>query len=168
MAPAHDVDLRHGNRLRLRLARPRADPEPAAGQPEALGNAIKPYYGRAAGNRLTTLLTEHIELAVPVLVAAKAGDNDSLGKAVEDWYRNARQVGNFLARTNPAWKSARGMMKEHITQTVAYASDQLQGDFARSIKDYDAAEMHMVMLGDQISAGIVKEFPRRFRARRFR
>ena len=128
-----------------------------------IGNAIKPFYGKAAGNELTKLLTEHIQLAVPVLVAAKKGDSDALDTAVADWYANARQVGSFLAKANPAWKGARKMLKVHITQTVAYASDQLQGDYAKSIADYDEAEEHMLMLADQLSAGIIKEFPGRFR-----
>ena len=128
-----------------------------------IGNAIKPFYGKAAGNKLTALLTEHIQLAVPVLVAAKKGDSDALDAAVADWYRNAREVGSFLAKANPAWKGARKRLRVHITQTVAYASDQLQGDYAKSIRDYDEAEGHMLMLADQLSAGIIKEFPGRFR-----
>ena len=128
-----------------------------------IGNAIKPFYGKAAGNKLTALLTEHIQLAVPVLVAAKKGDSDALDAAVADWYRNAREIGSFLAKANPAWKGARKMLKVHITQTVAYASDQLHGDYAKSIRDYDEAEGHMLMLADQLSAGIIKEFPGRFR-----
>jgi hypothetical protein len=128
-----------------------------------IGKAIKPFYGRAAANELTALLTEHIELAVPVLVAAKSGDDVALDAAVADWYRNARQIGRFLAKANPAWKDARGMMRTHITQTIAYASDQLQGDYAKSIKDYDEAEHHMLMLANELSAGIIKEFPGRFR-----
>ena len=128
-----------------------------------IGNAIKPFYGKAAGNKLTVLLTEHIQLAVPVLVAAKNGDSDALDTAVANWYENARQIGGFLAKANPAWKGARKMLKTHITQTVAYASDQLQGDYAKSIEDYDKAEEHMLMLADQLSAGIIKAFPGRFR-----
>jgi hypothetical protein len=42
-----------------------------------IGNAIKPYYGAAAGNRLTKLLRTHILEAVPVLVNAKAGNKPS-------------------------------------------------------------------------------------------
>lgn len=128
-----------------------------------IGNAIKPYYGKAAGNKLTALLTEHIQDAVPVLVAAKAGNSDALDAAVATWYANARQVGGFLASANPAWKGARGMLKTHITGTVAYAGDQLQGNYAQSIKDYGKAEAHMLMLGDELAAGIIKQFPQRFR-----
>ena len=39
-----------------------------------IGNAIKPYYGNAAGDKLTTLLKEHITTAAEVVAAAKAND----------------------------------------------------------------------------------------------
>src|SRR5690349_22597012 len=39
-----------------------------------IGNAVKPFYGRKAGNQLTRLLREHILGAVALLQAAKSGD----------------------------------------------------------------------------------------------
>jgi hypothetical protein len=37
-----------------------------------IGNAVKPFYGAAAGNKLTSLLRTHILEAVPVLEARQA------------------------------------------------------------------------------------------------
>src|SRR6516225_5889705 len=47
-----------------------------------IGNAIKPFYGATAGNKLTGLLRAHILAAVPVLRYAKSGDKTKLMKAV--------------------------------------------------------------------------------------
>src|SRR2546425_10180561 len=41
-----------------------------------IGNAIKPFYGEAAGSQLTALLTSHIILARNILVGAQAGNTD--------------------------------------------------------------------------------------------
>jgi hypothetical protein len=41
---------------------------------------------------LTSLLRAHILEAVPVLVAAKAGDKAKLTQALDAWYANARQI----------------------------------------------------------------------------
>lgn len=129
-----------------------------------IGNAIAPYYGDAAATQLTALLTTHIKDAVPVLVAAKAGDTAALDTAVAAWYANAQEIGDFLATANPNWKQAdmRDMMKSHITQTIGYATDLLTGDYAKAITDYDAAEAHMVQMADMLSTGIIAQFPDKF------
>src|SRR5690348_9226957 len=46
-----------------------------------IGNAVKPFYGRKAGNQLTRLLREHILGAVALLQAAKSGDSTAIAKA---------------------------------------------------------------------------------------
>ena len=131
-----------------------------------IGNAIKPYYGRAAGNRLTTLLREHITGAVALLQAAKANDAARLGTAKDAWYANGRQVADFLNRANRRnWprSTMRSMMKTHLDQTLAEAVAQLTGEHARSVREYDAIEHHILEMSDALAAGIVAQFPRRFR-----
>ena len=129
-----------------------------------IGDAIKPYYGKKAGNALTTLLRTHITEAVPVLSAAKAGDQAGLDAAIKAWKSNARQIADFLAAANPHWGKAqmRQMMATHIDQTVAYAAAQLQGHYARSIRIYGHAEHHMLGMADMLSKGIIAQFPGRF------
>jgi hypothetical protein len=45
---------------------------------EDIGNAISPYYGNDAAMKLTALLKDHINIAVDLVAAAKAGDNTRL------------------------------------------------------------------------------------------
>jgi hypothetical protein len=130
-----------------------------------IGDAVKPFYGDEAGAALTKLLKAHINGAVPILTAAKAGDTAALNKSVVAWYRNANQIADFLARANPEWAKAemRLMMKGHIDQTLAYATAHLQGRYADSIKAYGAAEAHMLEMADLLSSGVVAQFPDKFR-----
>ena len=129
-----------------------------------IGDAIKPLYGDAAGDQLTVLLTEHITDAVPVLTAAKAGDNAALETAVADWYANAKEIGAFLASANPNWDKAemQDMMQMHITQTIAYASDALVGDFDKAVTDYGIAEAHMNEMSNMLAAGLIQQFSSEF------
>ena len=129
-----------------------------------IGDAVSMFYGDDAGEALTGLLEDHINGAVPILVAARDGDTKALNPAVADWYANAKEIGDFLAGANPAWDKGemRKMMKGHIDQTLAYATAQLQGDYAASIKAYGTAEQHMLHMADLLSDGIVEQFPEQF------
>ena len=50
---------------------------------------------------LTALLEEHIQGAVALLKAAKAGDKARSPQATEAWYANADAIADFLNSANP-------------------------------------------------------------------
>lgn len=130
-----------------------------------IGDAIEVYYGKEAGDQTAKLLTEHIEGAVPVLQAAKDGDDAALKKATDAWYANAKEVGDTLAETNPAWLAAdtADMLKMHIDQTIEYSVDLLNQDFEAAVKAYGEAEAHMAAdMADTMTNGIVEQFPEKF------
>jgi hypothetical protein len=131
-----------------------------------IGNAIKPYYGRAAGNQLTALLKEHIVGAVALVTAAKAGDQNLIGQRSDEWYANGNEIADFLHEANSRnWsqKAMRRMMKGHLDQTVSEAVNRLSGRYDADVRDYDAIHDHILMMADTLSKGIIKQFPRRFR-----
>jgi hypothetical protein len=131
----------------------------------AIGNAMKPFYGRAAGNRLTTLLRTHIKLAVPVLQAAKAGDKQALKRALDDWYANGDQIAAFLSKANPvSWPLAatRSMMRAHLKLTTDEAAARLAGKWQADVAAYDRVREEILMMSDTLADGIVHQFPGRF------
>lgn len=132
---------------------------------EDIGNAIKPYYGEAAGNALTVLLKAHIVSVVEVITAAKHGDQDKLKEAINKSYKNAQEIGDFLANANKYWPKdfVRDMLKTHIDQTLVYATAIQHDDFASGINSYGEAEHHMMMLADALSNGIIAAFPDKFK-----
>ncbi|OQA38588.1 MAG: hypothetical protein BWY52_03266 [Chloroflexi bacterium ADurb.Bin325] len=130
-----------------------------------IGQAIAPYYGQEAADKLAELLTEHITGAVPVLTAAKTGDEAGLDQALADWHANAKEIANFLSAANPEhWppSATEPMLKQHIDTTVAYSVDLLKGDYAAAIQHYDEAYDHMMMLADTLAQGLVASFPEKF------
>lgn len=132
-----------------------------------IGNAIKPFYGDAAGAELTTLLRTHITTAADLLSAAKANDATAVATAKDAWYANADDIAAFLSKANPDhWPEAtlKDAMHMHLDQTLAEATDRLAGDTAKEIADYDAIEHHILAMADTLSAGIVAQFPDRFAA----
>jgi hypothetical protein len=130
-----------------------------------IGNAIKPYYGRAAGNKLTALLKEHITGAVALLQAAKSGDSAAIATASNAWYANTNEIADFLHNANPhnwARGEMRAMMKTHLDETLKEAQDRLEGKYAADIRDYEAIHRHILKMADELSAGIMRQFPKRF------
>ncbi len=132
---------------------------------QQIGTAIKPYFGEEAGSTLASLLTEHIQLAVPVLTAAQNGDNAALQESLDNWYANAQAVGDHYAAINPEnWDQAtlRDMWKTHITQTVGYSVALLQNNLDDAIVKYQEAYDHMMGMGDIMAQGIAKKSPSSF------
>jgi len=131
-----------------------------------IGNAIKPFYGKAAGNQLTDLLTQHILTAAELLGAAKSNDQAAFQQASDDWYANARDIARFLHSANPHhWAHAdlRMMMRDHLDLTLQEAAQQLGGDFEASVASYDQVETEILHMADMLSAGIIAQFPAKFR-----
>jgi hypothetical protein len=130
-----------------------------------IGNAVKPYYGAAGGNKLTALLQAHITAAVGVLKAAKSGDAQAVAKAKAAFFANGNQVAAFLHAANPEhWALAdmRTMMRIHLNQVIALAVDQLDGHYAAAIRLYGVYIDHILNMADMLSTGIIQQFPSRF------
>ncbi len=131
-----------------------------------IGNAIKPYYGEEAGNKLAALLKDHILGAVEVLKAAKAGDKAQLEAANRKWQANGNDIAVFLSTANPKhWPEAtmKTEMKKHLDLTLTEASNRLSGKYAEDVKDYDRVHEHMLHFADTLSSGIQGQFPDKFK-----
>jgi hypothetical protein len=130
-----------------------------------IGNAVKPYYGDAAGTALTKLLQSHINDAVAVLKAAKSGDTKATTTAETAFYANGVQVAQFLHSANPTYWSLgvmETMMRVHLNQVIGLATDQLTGHYSVGVALYGAYIAHLLDMADMLSSGIEQQFPTRF------
>jgi hypothetical protein len=131
-----------------------------------IGNAVKPFYGGKAGDQLTALLKGHINAAVALLQAAKSGDSQATATARTAFYANGNAVARFLHSANPhhwALPAMKTMMRVHLNQVVALATDQLEGRYADAIRLYDVYIAHILDMADMLSTGIIQQFPAQFR-----
>jgi hypothetical protein len=131
-----------------------------------IGDAIKPFYGEAAGQELTRLLREHILIAADLVAAARGGDQAAVADAQSRWTANADEIAGFLASANPrSWQldEMQAMLREHLRLTTNEALARLQGDWAADVAAYDQIHLQALEMADMLSTGIVDQFPRRFR-----
>ncbi|HET7145836.1 MAG TPA: hypothetical protein VFI10_01460 [Gaiellaceae bacterium] len=129
-----------------------------------IGNAIKPFYGAAAGTKLTSLLRQHILIAADLIAAAKNGDRAATTKQAARWTANANQMAAFLAGANPAWKlgAMKAMFHDHLRLTTDEVLARLNGTWAADVKAYDEIVRQARHMADMLSDGIVDQFPARF------
>ena len=133
-----------------------------------LGNAVKPFYGNAAGAELTRQLRLHILIAADVVVAAKAGDQAKLADAQARWAKNGEDIAAVLASVNPRhWRLAtmKAELRMHLKLTTDEAVARLTGNWTADVAAYDKIHRHALLRADLLSAGLVKQFPQRFRQR---
>jgi len=131
-----------------------------------IGNAIKPFFGEEAGKKLSTLLRDHIMIAVDVVKAAKAGRAAELEAANKKWSANAEDIAVFLSGANPNWTRPElsDMLHKHLEYTTQEVVSRLKKDWAGDIQAYDEGHAHMLMFADMLTRGIVMQFPDKFKS----
>ena len=146
------------------------DAQAAAGRlmknQEDIGNAVAKFYGAAAGRQLTTLLKQHISIAVDLIKAAKASDKAAQQQADAKWQQNAVDIADFLSKANPNWPRATlvDLMKKHLSTTTDEVVARLNKNWDGDVRAFDAVYEHILMMSDALADGIVKQFPDKFGA----
>ncbi len=131
---------------------------------EDIGNAVVPFYGKAAGEKLTQLLKEHIYIAVDLVGAAKTGNQKKFAEADARWTRNANDIAVFLGKANNYWpeKTVTDLLNLHLKLTKEEAVARLNKNWEEDIGKFDEIFTEILVLADALAEGIIKQFPNRF------
>ena len=131
-----------------------------------IGGAVAKYYGDSAGRQLTSLLKQHISIAVDLIKAAKAGDKAAQQQADTKWQKNGEEIADFLSKANPNWPRATlaDMMKKHLSTTTDEVVARLSKKWDEDARAFDAVYDHILHMSDALADGIVKQFPEKFSA----
>jgi len=127
-----------------------------------IGDAVKPFYGDDAGNKLTALLKDHILVAVDLIDAAKANDKAKQNDATRRWQANADEIATFLSKANPQnWPEAemKSMMREHLDLTTQEVVARLKKNWSEDVSTYEKVHNQALHMADMFSDGIAKQFP---------
>jgi hypothetical protein len=132
---------------------------------DEIGAVLKPYYGNPAGDGLTALLRRHVLGAAALVAAVKAKDDAKVEGARTSWFANADSIADFLSAANPRqWPNTemKSMMHEHLELTYNETTHRLHGEYAADIADFDQIQAQALKMADMLSAGILKQFARKF------
>ncbi|MEF2966708.1 glycosyltransferase [Paenibacillus sp. M1] len=130
-----------------------------------IGNAVKPYYGEAAGNHLAKLLTEHIIIAGKIVDAAKAGNQKEVDKLNKIWFRNADEIVKYFNKLNPYWtvKELQPLYYRHLQLVTDDAVTRIKKDWEGNIRAFDQGRDHITLLADALTRGLIAQFPDKFK-----
>jgi hypothetical protein len=133
---------------------------------EDIGNAVVPFYGESAGTALTDLLKQHIMIAVELIEAAKAGDQDTFQEKDAAWDGNAREIAGFLGRANPHWpeNDVYDLLNLHLTLTKKEVVARLEQNWEGDVAAFDEIFTEIMTVSDALSDGLVAQFPEKFEA----
>jgi hypothetical protein len=131
---------------------------------EDIGGAVARFYGKSAGDKLTSLLKEHILIAVDLIAAAKSNDQAKYGTADRQWKKNGEEIADFLSQANPNWPRATlaTMMDMHLATTTKEVVARLNKRWDDDVAAFDEVYDHMLHMADALSEGMVKQFPQKF------
>lgn len=131
---------------------------------EDIGGAVAGFYGKAAGEKLTALLKQHILIAVDLIAAAKANDQAKYNATDQLWKTNGDEIADFLSQANPNWPKATltSMMATHLATTTKEVVARLNKKWDEDVAAFDEVYTHILHMSDALSDGIVKQFPQKF------
>lgn len=129
-----------------------------------IGATIEPFYGKEASEKLFNLLAGHYGAIKQYLTATLAGSKESQDVAFKALVGNAGEIAKFLSGANPnlPYDALNGLLVAHGTHHVQQILQLKAGDYAEEAKTWNTMKNHMYVIADALTAGLVKQFPKKF------
>lgn len=146
----------------------RNKPAAAAAEAQVVANAkqlaatIEPFYGKAASDKLFTLLAGHYGAIKQYL---DAGTNQAAkSAAMAAATGNAEQIAVFLAGANPNLPvdTLRALLDAHVSQHFEEIDQLRAGQFQAEANTWEMMKGHVYMIADAMTAALAKQFPAKF------
>jgi hypothetical protein len=130
-----------------------------------LAKAVGSVYGPEAEARFLEIWRSHIGFFVDYTVAAKAGDQAGMDKAVQNLNGYVEAISDFLSKANPNLPkdAVASLITEHVTLLKSAVDKHGAGDYAGSYQaQEDARTQIQTKIADTLSGAIVKQSPDKF------
>jgi len=132
---------------------------------KAIAGAIEPFYGKAASDKLFTLLAGHWGAVKGYLDATVANDKAGQDGAMSKLLANASEIAAFLGGANPNLpvETLKGLLTAHGSHHVQQIGEFKAKQWDAEAKTWAAMTHHMYVIADALADGIAKQFPDKFR-----
>ncbi len=132
---------------------------------KAIAGSIEQFYGKAASEKLFTLLAGHWGAIKGYLDATHTGDAARADASLKDLLKNADEIAVFLGGANPNLPVAtlKGLLAAHGAHHVEPIKEFKAKQFDAEAKTWAAMTGHMYVIADALADGLAKQFPDKFR-----
>ncbi|GFO57871.1 hypothetical protein GMST_01960 [Geomonas silvestris] len=131
----------------------------------SIADAVLPFYGKPAADKLFGLLAGHYGAIKEYMTASYAGNQAGKDAAVAKIKENATEIATLLNQANPKnWPKDTlvGLLfahgAHHMQQIDAFATK----DYAAEAETWEMMKDHMYMIADALAGGLSKQFPKKF------
>jgi hypothetical protein len=130
-----------------------------------LADVMRPYCPVTAIPELANLVRQNVLATGRAAVASRAGDSLAATTALGGWSAGTDSLAQFLARTNPSWPDSKlgDLLRAYQEQTWRQIAARARQDWFADVAACDQADIEARTIADALSAGIVKQFPGKFR-----
>lgn len=129
-----------------------------------LAAAVGSVYGEEAGNTFYEIWNSHIGFFVDYTVAAKAGDQAGMDKAVQNLNGYVDGISTFFSEANPNLpkEAVAQLVGEHVGLLKAAVDSYGAGDIEASYAKEREARTQIGTIANTIAGAIVKQSPDKF------
>ncbi len=125
-----------------------------------IANAMIPYYGKEASEKLFSLLAGHYAAVKEYMNAVFSGNKEEKTKATDKMKKNAEEIAAFLSSANPNWPKDALMsaLMAHIGFHMAQIDEINAKNFSAEAKTWEEMKNQVNQIADVLAVGIYKQF----------
>lgn len=125
--------------------------------PNDIYDTMTTFYGKAAAEQYTTLLTQQAIAYANLVEALSYNDAQKADEALSRWYQLAEEHAAFYSKLSPFWSKEqwRLLMYQFIGAIYYGVLALLSGDYTKSIEIFDYANQFAILMADYASAGVM-------------
>ncbi|MGE0666185.1 MAG: hypothetical protein AB7O49_06470 [Sphingomonadales bacterium] len=131
----------------------------------AIADAMTPYYGPGAAQKLFGLLGGHYGAIKSYLDASIAKSPKKQASATAELTANGADIAVFLSGANPNLPrdTVENLLQVHGSHHIAQIQQLQAGNYAEEAQTWTDMTQHMYVIADAIAGALAKQFPEKFR-----
>ncbi|MBK7485306.1 MAG: hypothetical protein IPI70_03930 [Nitrospira sp.] len=131
---------------------------------EQIARSIEPFYGKAASDKLFTLLAGHYGAIRDHLDATVAGAASRQEAAVKALTANAAEISTFLSGANPNLPkdTLMGLLMAHAAHHLTQFQQLKDGDYIHEAETWTGMKQHIYVVSDALAQALAAQFPAKF------